>query len=64
VRIGIPGNILGGEQVRSPEFATGVGLLHHGLNMRQAQSEGVLAKHLTASSIFERMKSWVKGYFI
>ena len=64
VRIGIPGNILGGEQVRSPEFATGVGLLHHGLNMKQAQIDGVPAKDLTTSNIFERMKSWVKGYFI
>jgi cell division protein FtsA len=63
VRIGIPENIINGELVRSPEYATGVGLLHHGLKVRGAQDEVLPLKQLTSSSIFERMKSWVKEYF-
>lgn len=62
-RIGVPGNIINGELLKSPEYATGVGLLHHGLNIREAQSEVLPPRQLTSSSIFERMKFWVKEYF-
>ncbi len=62
-RIGIPGNVVDGEAVKSPEYATGVGLLHHGLNIGEARHGNLPRGELTASGIFERMKSWVRGYF-
>jgi cell division protein FtsA len=64
VRIGVPDNIIDGELVRSPEYATGVGLLHHGLNCSEAQNESLPPEQFTPGSIFERMKSWVREYFI
>lgn len=64
VRIGIPENIINGGFVRSPEYATGVGLLQHGLNCSGAQDEALPLKQLTSGGIFERMKSWVREYFI
>jgi cell division protein FtsA len=63
VRIGIPGNIINGDLVKSPEYATGVGLLNHGLSIREAQTGSLPLKQLTSSGIFERMKFWVKEYF-
>lgn len=62
-RIGVPGDIINGEFLKSPEYATGVGLLYHGLNIREAQGEVSVPGHLTSSSIFERMKYWVREYF-
>ena len=63
VRVGVPENVINGEYVKSPEYATGVGLLRHGLSIREAQVGALPMKRLTSSSIFERMKSWVKEYF-
>ncbi len=63
-RIGIPGNIVDGEAVKSPEYATGVGLLHHGLNIGEAKRGTSPRGELTAGGIFERMKSWVREYFV
>lgn len=60
VRIGIPEGVVNGELVRSPEYATGVGLVRYGLGCREEPE--ILP--LTSGGIFERMKYWVKGYFI
>ncbi len=63
VRMGIPENVINGEYVKSPAYATGIGLLQHGISIKAAQAGAPTMKRLTSSSIFERMKSWVREYF-
>ncbi|HYA26656.1 MAG TPA: cell division protein FtsA [Thermodesulfovibrionales bacterium] len=62
VRMGIPENVINGEYVKSPAYATGIGLLQHGISIKAAQAGAPTMKRLTSSSIFERMKSWVREY--
>lgn len=63
VRIGVPGKMLNGEGVSSPEYATGVGLLNYGLHHAGESAEALPGKRLSAGFVFERMKHWVKGFF-
>lgn len=63
VRIGIPKGIVNNDLVNSPEYATGVGLVHYGLEHQGKQDDVWTDKPLTSGGIFERMKYWVKGYF-
>lgn len=63
VRIGIPEKIINEDLVKSPEYATGVGLVQYGLDQREHMDHSMPEKQLTAGSIFERMKHWVSEYF-
>ena len=63
VRIGTP-NYQGSlaEVVRSPRFATGMGLIYSGLE--QHQKEQVSRANITSfAQIYERMKNWFKSAF-
>jgi cell division protein FtsA len=62
VRLGAPYNVTGMvEVVRNPIHATGVGLLHYGM---QQQKEGHGQQYVpsTTESIWDRMKSWFKEF--
>ena len=62
VRLGAPYNVTGMvEVVRNPIHATGVGLLHYGM---QQQKEGHSQQYVATSkeTIFDRMKSWFKEF--
>jgi cell division protein FtsA len=63
VRLGLPGQVKGlGDVVRSPIYATGVGLL---LYARDNSAPASRAKLLGGNvvGVFDRMKSWFKGNF-
>ena len=62
VRLGSPTNVSGlADVVRNPIYATGVGLLHYGM---QQEKEGEQENYLgtTTKSIWSRMTSWFKGF--
>ena len=62
VRLGSPHNVSGmGDVVRNPIHATGVGLLHYGM---QQQKEGHTGQLVTTSreSVWNRMKMWFKEF--
>ena len=62
VRLGLPRNVNGLLDVREhPSFATGVGLLLHGLQ----QQDGLLGYEIDgqADSLWRRMKGWFQGAF-
>ncbi|HTR44871.1 MAG TPA: cell division protein FtsA [Thermodesulfovibrionales bacterium] len=54
-RIGVPGDIQDKGLVRSPIYATGVGLVRYGLSRH-------VLPDLEAGGILERMKKWVSGF--
>lgn len=54
-RIGTPESVADKGLVNSPIYATGVGLVHYGLNSCDQPN-------LVSIGIFERMKNWVSGY--
>ena len=63
VRLGIPQYVSGlSDVVKSPIYATGVGLLIFGKKQNQ---EGMAPIHVNdgVKGIFERMKSWFQGNF-
>lgn len=62
VRIGKPLGIADESLANSPEYATGVGLLHYGLSDKVRHCDA-MPESLTAGGILERMKYWVKGHF-
>ncbi|MBT8449514.1 MAG: cell division protein FtsA, partial [Gammaproteobacteria bacterium] len=62
VRLGSPTNVSGlADVVRNPIYATGVGLLHYGM---QQEKEGEQENYLDmkSKSIWSRMTSWFKGF--
>lgn len=63
VRAGLPENISGLVDVRdNPSYATGVGLLMHGMKTQQSGIEGLdLGRH--AEGLWTRMKHWFNGNF-
>jgi cell division protein FtsA len=68
VRLGVPHGLQGvTDRLESPEYATTVGLLYYGRNMRKhpvGQGDGYRGVDFTqASSLLERMKQWFKNNF-
>ena len=62
VRLGVPQGISGlGDVIRNPVHATGVGLLLYA--RAQAGPVADFTPGRAALGVFERMKSWFKGYF-
>ena len=63
VRAGLPENISGLVDVRdNPGFATGVGLLIHGMKAQQSGVDGLdVGRH--AEGLWARMKHWFNGNF-
>jgi len=63
VRLGIPRDISGlVDMVQNPIYATGVGLLHYGLqSQHQRQSE--LISNQGFKGFLSRMKNWFQGNF-
>ena len=62
VRLGSPYNVTGmGDVVKNPIHATGVGLLHYGM---QQQKDGAGHQYVSGSkdSIWDRMKSWFREF--
>ena len=62
VRIGVPSNVFGLMDVRdNPSYATGVGLLMHGL---QRQSQPDISQFNTSTKgVWKRMRDWFNGNF-
>jgi cell division protein FtsA len=66
VRMGMPTNVKGLADVRdNPSYATGIGLLLHGLKCSQSGHGYQSGTGMTASgdSLWKRMKSWFAGNF-
>lgn len=63
VRVGIPEDVFNNSLVSGPEYATGVGLVHFGLDHMTEQAGGQVQSRFTPVGIFERMKTWVREYF-
>lgn len=63
VRIGVPEEVVNDGIVNSPEYATGVGLVHYGLDNLREQVDMLSMSRFTSGGIFERMKNWVREYF-
>lgn len=63
VRLGLPRNVGGlSAVVKTPRYATGVGLLVYG--MERHQQQGVArAGNVSIKNVVERMKAWFKGNF-
>src|SRR3990167_1574871 len=64
VRIGAPKERVTGlpEIIDNPIYATGVGLLMHGLKQRKEERD-VMMRQSNLTSIWSRMKSWFQGNF-
>jgi len=63
VRLGLPRNIGGlSAVVKTPRYATGVGLLLYGLERRQ-RNEGARVGAGSFKEVLEKMKMWFKGNF-
>ncbi|MDP2759203.1 MAG: cell division protein FtsA [Sideroxyarcus sp.] len=63
VRLGLPRNIGGlSAVVKTPRYATGVGLLLYGMERRQ-RNEGARVGAGSFKEVLEKMKSWFKGNF-
>jgi len=63
VRLGLPCNIGGlSAVVKTPRYATGVGLLLYGLERRQ-RNEGARVGAGSFKEVLEKMKMWFKGNF-
>lgn len=61
IRIGVPQRATGlPEIINNPVYATGVGLLMHGL---KAHKEGIKGRETQFTSLWARMKSWFQGNF-
>ncbi|HXX57219.1 MAG TPA: cell division protein FtsA [Thermodesulfovibrionales bacterium] len=58
VKIGIPEGVTDGGLVRSPIYATGVGLVRYGLSRYYHDHAD-----FEAAGVFERMRKWVNGFF-
>ncbi len=59
VRIGYPKTLKGDADINNPMYATGVGLVIHGFE--KEVNKGFTPVVLT--SVYNRMKDWVKGIF-
>jgi cell division protein FtsA len=63
VRLGLPAHVKGlGDVVRSPIYATGVGLLLYARDNNPQATRGALLGGNVAG-VVDRMKSWFKGNF-
>ncbi len=63
VRLGLPRNIGGlSAVVKTPRYATGVGLLLYGMERRQ-RNEGVRVGAGSFKEVLEKMKAWFRGNF-
>jgi cell division protein FtsA len=63
VRVGVPEYVGGlSERVRSPAYATGVGLLMAGLEKHELD-EAAKIEAASFGQVMERMKSWFKNTF-
>ncbi|MFA5371796.1 MAG: cell division protein FtsA [Sideroxydans sp.] len=63
VRLGLPRNIGGlSAVVKTPRYATGVGLLLYGMERRQ-RNEGARVGAGSFKEVLEKMKAWFKGNF-
>ncbi len=63
VRVGVPEYVGGlSERVRSPAYATGVGLLLAGMEKHQSDQEARI-QNASFSQVLERMKTWFKNTF-
>ena len=61
VRLGAPHNIAGLLDVRdNPSYATGVGLLMHGLSMRNTPTNFNVS---SGRGLWSRMRDWFSGNF-
>jgi len=69
VRIGLPGNIKGGiEEINSPVYATGVGLVQYGINydLRMIEEENEEENDLDVpllENVWQHIKNWFKEFF-
>ena len=64
VRLGLPQGVRGlDDVVRNPIYATGVGLLLHGLRKQGAPSYAGSVVEEDKPPMFERLKRWVQGNF-
>ena len=63
VRVGVPEYVGGlSERVRSPAYATGVGLLLAGMEKHQSDQEAKM-QNASFGQVLERMKAWFKNTF-
>ncbi len=63
VRVGVPEYVGGlSERVRSPAYATGVGLLLAGMEKHQSDQEAKI-QNASFAQVLERMKAWFKNTF-
>lgn len=63
VRVGMPRYVGGlSDVVKTPRFATGVGLLHYGLEHQQRHEVNRMQSS-SFKDVFVRMKEWVQGNF-
>jgi cell division protein FtsA len=63
VRLGLPRHVVGlSDVVRTPRYATGVGLLLHGLDNHQQHSEQKMQTS-SVGDVLGRMRAWFQGNF-
>ncbi|MCC7516155.1 MAG: cell division protein FtsA [Pseudomonadales bacterium] len=64
VRVGAPASVKGlGDIVKSPIYATGVGLLQYGMKQRKEGVQGVESEENRAGGVVDKIKHWIRSNF-